>query len=78
VDNTLHTYVNASVYVFLGVKKVSYEMSEEEQTPSCIPGAFRNGVKRTPHARCIFFSKAFDFMYTFRNLCRLPKIQKPK
>jgi hypothetical protein len=75
---TLHAYVNTSVYVFLRVKNVSGEIFEEEQNPHCMSGAFRIGVKRAPRARCIFFSKAFDVMYTFWNLGRLPKIQKPK
>jgi len=76
--NTLRVYVNATVYVFLRVKNVSDEVSEEEQNPHCMSGALRVEVTRTPQIRCIFFSKAFDVVYTFRNLGRLPKIQKPK
>jgi len=72
--NTLHAYVNASVFVFLRVKNVSDDIFEEEQNPHCMFGTFRIGVKRTPHARCVFFSKTFDVMYTFRNVDRLPKL----
>jgi hypothetical protein len=38
--NTLHAYVNASVYVFLRVKNVSDEIFEEEQNPHFMSGAF--------------------------------------
>jgi len=74
----MHAYVNATVYVFLRVKNVSDEIFEEEQNPVCMSGALRVEVTLTPQVRYIFFSKAFDVLYIFRSLGRLPKIQKPK
>jgi hypothetical protein len=76
--NTLHAYVNASVFVFLRVTSVAEEIFEAEPDPRCMSGAFQIAVKRHLMPGAFFFSKAFDAMYTFRNLGRLPKIQKPK
>jgi len=67
------------LYVSTSKKMFLMKFSKKNRThPHCMHGAFRIGVTRTPHARCIFFGKAFDVMYTFRNLGRLPKIQNPK